>query len=79
MAFIVQAYPAESDCLGSITIERREDALETALLLSEQGRTAVRIIGDGRIYNPAEFSLTVGFQEFLFTSKDTFLSDPAGP
>jgi hypothetical protein len=65
VAFIVQAYPAESGGPGSITIERREDALETALLLSDQGKVAVRIIGDGRIYNTAEFSLTVEFQEFL--------------
>ena len=28
-------------------------------------KVAVRIIGDGRVYNPGEFSLTAKFQDFL--------------
>jgi hypothetical protein len=60
MAFIVQALQIkESEDGASMIIADRQDALETALRLSEDGHVAVRIIGDGRIYNPTEFALTV--------------------
>jgi hypothetical protein len=59
MAFIVQTYAMDTGGGASMTIERREDALETALCLIERGGVGVKIIGDGRIYNAAEFSLTV--------------------
>jgi hypothetical protein len=65
MAYIIQAYQPEDTAPTSITIEGREDALETALLLLEEGKVGVRIIGDGRIYNPAEFSLTVALEAFI--------------
>jgi hypothetical protein len=65
MAFIVQTYQPETSIPASITIERRENALEIALQLSEHGQVGVKIIGDGRIYYPAEFSLTIDVQEFL--------------
>jgi hypothetical protein len=60
MAFIVQALQAENpDNEASIVIADREDALETAVRLSENGQIAVRIIGDGRIYDTSQFFLTV--------------------
>lgn len=65
MAFIVQAHQSDIIDPASIAIERREDALEMALRMAESGQVGVRIIGDGRIYNPAEFSQTVAHQEFL--------------
>jgi hypothetical protein len=65
MAFIVQAHQSDSSYPASITIERREDALETALQMNERGEVGVRIIGDGRIYNPAEFSETVAVAPFI--------------
>ena len=65
MAYIVQMHQADLTAPASVTIERREDALETALQMIEHGQVAVRIIGDGRIYSAAEFSLTIGHQEFV--------------
>jgi hypothetical protein len=65
MVFIVQALKTRTLVAASRTIERREDALEIALQMTERGEVGVRIIGDGRIYNPAEFSLTIDLQEFL--------------
>ena len=64
MAFIVQTYHLTAE-VAKITIEGREDALETALALSDHGHVGVRIIGDGRIYNPAEFSLTIPIAEHI--------------
>jgi hypothetical protein len=64
MAFIIQMFGADFSP-ASITIERREDALETALHLADRGHVGVRIVGDGRIYNPAEFSLTVAMEPFI--------------
>jgi hypothetical protein len=65
MAFIVQTYQPKTSVPTSITIERRDDALKTARHLAERGHVGVRIIGDGRIYSPAEFSLTVETPVFL--------------
>jgi hypothetical protein len=60
MAFIVQVLEVKKlEDEASIIIVDREDALDTALRLSEDGQVAVRIIGDGRIYNVAEFALSV--------------------
>ncbi len=60
VAFIVQALEAQRpDNKASIIIGDRGDALDMAVRLSEHGQIAVRIIGDGRIYDPSQFSLTV--------------------
>lgn len=60
MAYIVKSHHEDLSAPASVTIQLREDALATALLMTEQGQVTVRIIGDGRIYSPAELSLIVG-------------------
>jgi hypothetical protein len=59
MAFIVQANgPGDDD--ASVTIQDRKEALATAMRWLDGKCTGVRIIGEGRVYTPEEFALTIG-------------------
>jgi hypothetical protein len=59
MAFIVQANgPGDDD--ASVTIQdRRREALATAVRWLDGKCSGVKIIGDGRVYTPEEFALTI--------------------
>jgi hypothetical protein len=61
MAYIVQAsVPDLGDNATSVTVANREDALATAVWWLDHGVSGVKIIGDGHIYTPGEFALTLG-------------------
>jgi hypothetical protein len=59
MAYIVLVDVSERDA-ASLTVARREEALSVAVGWLNEGRTGVKIIGDGRIYTPTEFAMTIG-------------------
>jgi hypothetical protein len=48
MAYIVQAADASDHNFVSLTVPDRKEALAIAI----EGRTAVRIVGDGRVCTP---------------------------
>ena len=73
MAFIVQGYSDDDLTHVSLTIERRTDALETAFQMVERGNAGVRIIGDGRIYNLAKFSVTIAAKELTENAVQRFI------
>jgi hypothetical protein len=54
MAYIVQA-DEPGRTAASVTVAGREEALAIARNWVKSGQTGVKIIGDGRIYLPAEF------------------------
>jgi len=58
MAYIVQANLPGDDA-ATITVLTREEALKTAVGWQEDGHAGVKIIGDGRMYTPEEFALTI--------------------
>jgi hypothetical protein len=55
MAFNIQHDGTES----SVTVGQRTEALAIVSDWLKAGRAGVKIIGDGRIYNPEEFAATV--------------------
>jgi hypothetical protein len=59
MAYIVQANVPGSDDAASISLGDRQAALAAALRWLSEGYTGVKIIGDGRIYTPAEIAKIV--------------------
>jgi hypothetical protein len=59
MAFIVQANGPGDDG-ASVTIQDRREAYATAVRWLEEKCTGVKIIGEGRVYTPEEFALTIG-------------------
>lgn len=58
--FIIQAHSNPDDAATSLTVLTRGEALATAMGWIGRGKTGVRVIGDGRIYSPEEFALTIG-------------------
>jgi hypothetical protein len=58
MAYIVQA-DLPGDDAATTTVVTRQEALKTAVGWQKDGHSGVRIIGDGRIYSPEEFALTI--------------------
>jgi hypothetical protein len=57
MAYIVQA--EDPDGAVSKTIADRKDALATAVNWASEGRSNVKIIGNGRIYTAMELALAI--------------------
>jgi hypothetical protein len=58
MAFNLQRDGPGNDAV-SVTIDDRRETLEVAVRWLDAGRTGVKIIGDGRVYTPEEFALTI--------------------
>jgi hypothetical protein len=54
MAYIVQA-DVRANNAASVTVAEREGAFAIARNWIKSGYTGVKVIGDGRIYLPAEF------------------------
>jgi hypothetical protein len=54
MAYIVQT-DVPGNNAATVTVAEREEALAIARNWIKSGYTGVKIIGDGRIYLPAEF------------------------
>jgi hypothetical protein len=54
MAYIVQA-DVPGNNAASVTVAEREEAFAIARNWIKSGHTGVKVIGDGRIYLPAEF------------------------
>jgi hypothetical protein len=54
MAYIVQT-DVPGNNAATVTVAEREEALAIARNWIKSGHTGVKIIGDGRIYLPAEF------------------------
>lgn len=59
MTYVVEAEVPGRENTETIRVETREDVLKVTIRLRENGRTHVRILGDGRVYTPAEFALTI--------------------
>jgi hypothetical protein len=57
MAYIVQA--EDHDGAISKTVADRKDALATAVTWASEGRSNVKIIGNGRIYTPKDLALAI--------------------
>ena len=57
--YIVQGKPWEAEGIVKVVKASREDALQTARDLLDQGLPFVTIIGDGCVYTVEEFALTV--------------------
>ena len=58
MAYIVQAYDSEGGAI-SISVADRKQALAAATELETEGRSGVKIIGDGRIYTAKELARAI--------------------
>lgn len=54
MVYIVQAEESEDHAPISKTLVDRKEALATAVDWASQGRSNIKIIGDGRVYTPKE-------------------------
>jgi hypothetical protein len=61
MTYIVQA--EDPDGAISKTIADRKDALATAVTWASEGRSNVKIIGNGRIYTLKELALAIVNEE----------------
>lgn len=58
MAYIVQADDSGDDAI-SISVADRKQALAAAVELESEGRSGVKIIGDGRIYTTKELARAI--------------------
>jgi hypothetical protein len=58
MAFVVQADGPNNDGASAV-VHTRRGALALAVEWIGQGHKGIKIIGDGRIYRPEEFALTI--------------------
>ena len=59
MAYIVQAEDASDHNFVSLAVPDRKEALATAIEWMSEGRTAVKIVGDGRIYTPESLAQVI--------------------
>ena len=59
MAFIVQGKPRSPGGILKVIKETRQEAMQAATDLLENGMAFVTIIADGRVYTVEEFSLTI--------------------
>jgi hypothetical protein len=62
MAYIVQADDSGNDGI-SITRADRKEALAAAVQWQSEGRSGVKIIGDGRIYTPKDLARAISEKE----------------
>jgi hypothetical protein len=60
--FIVQGTPRKSEGIVKVVKETRQEALEAARDLLDNGMVIVTIIADGRVYTVEEFALTISNQ-----------------
>jgi hypothetical protein len=56
MAYLVQCDAPGREDAETIRRETREEAMTTATGWQNDGRTGIRIIGDGRVYTAGEFA-----------------------
>ncbi len=59
MAYIVQAAGGLDDDFVSLAASDRREALAVAIEWMSEGRTDVRIVGDGRIYTPESLARVI--------------------
>ena len=59
MVFIVQGKPRSPDGILKVIKETRQEAMQAATDLLENGMAFVTIIADGCVYTVEEFSLTI--------------------
>ena len=57
--FIVQGKPRKPEGIIKVVKETRQEALEAARDLLNNGMVIVTVIADGRIYTAEEFALTI--------------------
>ena len=57
--FIVQGKPRKPEGIIKVVKETRQEALEAARDLLNNGMVIVTVIADGRIYTADEFALTI--------------------
>jgi hypothetical protein len=57
--FIVQGKPRNPEGIIKVIKETRQEALEAARDLLDNGMVIVTIIADGRVYTVEEFALTI--------------------
>jgi hypothetical protein len=57
--FIVQGKPGKPEGIIKVVKETRQEALEAARDLLDNGMVIVTVIADGRIYTAEEFALTI--------------------
>ncbi len=60
--FIVQGKPRKPEGIIKVIKETRQEALEAARDLLDNGMVIVTIIADGRVYTVEEFALTISNQ-----------------
>ena len=60
--FIVQGKPRKPEGIIKVIKEARQEALEAARDLLDNGMVIVTIIADGRVYTVEEFALTISNQ-----------------
>jgi hypothetical protein len=60
--FIVQGKPRTPEGIIKVIKETRQEALEAARDLLDNGMVIVTIIADGRVYTVEEFALTISNQ-----------------
>ena len=58
MAYIIQADDSGDDAI-SLTLADRKEALAAAIQWQSEGRSGVKIIGDGRIYSPDDLARAI--------------------
>jgi hypothetical protein len=58
MAFNLQ-FAGPGDDAATVTVNDRSEAFTIVSQWQKAGRTGIKIIGDGRIYTPEEFALTI--------------------
>ena len=59
MTHLVQALLPGSDQAVTVKVATREDALKIVAEWQAEGRSSIRILGDGRVYMPAELAMTI--------------------
>jgi hypothetical protein len=59
MVFIVQGKPRSPEGILKVIKETRQEAMQAATDLLENGMAFVTIIAEGRVYTVEEFALTV--------------------
>ena len=59
MVFIVQGKPRSPEGILKVIKETRQEAMQAATDLLENGMAFVTIIAEGRVYKVEEFALTV--------------------
>ena len=59
LVFIVQGKPRKPEGIIKVVKEPRQEALEAARDLLNNGMVIVTVIADGRIYTADEFALTI--------------------